>query len=196
VLFFGSLLLAYAIESVNLHRRIALFVLSHVGTSTKWAMAGLMGVTAFLSMWINNSAATSIMLPVSIAISDELERHGKTYHDKKQAIKEATAAVNEVLEINETKISDRRTTKEVILDALHIEEPKTQVTIEAKQRFSLLCGKQTQLKVVKPYEKKYEEIKKTFLFATDYSATIGGLASLVGTAPNTFEGGQWVLYSF
>ncbi|CAF4322530.1 unnamed protein product, partial [Adineta steineri] len=142
-------------------------------------MAGLMGVTAFLSMWINNSAATSIMLPVSIAISDELERHGKTYHDKKQAIKEATAAVNEVLEINETKISDRRTTKEVILDALHIEEPKTQVTIEAKQRFSLLCGKQTQLKVVKPYEKKYEEIKKTFLFATDYSATIGGLASLV-----------------
>jgi len=35
-LFFGSLSLAYAIESVNLHRRIALFVLSLVGTSTKW----------------------------------------------------------------------------------------------------------------------------------------------------------------
>ncbi|CAF1303583.1 unnamed protein product [Adineta steineri] len=189
VLFFGSLLLAYAIESVNLHRRIALFVLSHVGTSTKWAMAGLMGVTAFLSMWINNSAAASIMLPVSIAISDELERHGKTYHDKKQAIKEATAAVNEVLEINETEISDGRTTKEVILDAFHIEEPKTQVTIEVKQRFSLPCGKKTQLKVVKPDEKKYEEIKKAFLLATAYSATIGGLASLVGTAPNTLVKG-------
>ncbi len=35
-LFFGSLALAYAIESVNLHRRMALFVLSLVGTSAKW----------------------------------------------------------------------------------------------------------------------------------------------------------------
>ena len=53
-----------------------------------------MGVTAFLSMWINNSAATSIMLPVAIAICDELERHTKNFLDKTQAIKEATSAVN------------------------------------------------------------------------------------------------------
>ena len=47
-------------------------------------MAGLMGVTAFLSMWISNSAATSIMLPVSLAIIDELEQHERVYHEKKQ----------------------------------------------------------------------------------------------------------------
>ena len=57
-------------------------------------MAGLMGVTAFLSMWINNIAATAIMLPVALAISDELERHEKDYRDKKRAIQEATSAVN------------------------------------------------------------------------------------------------------
>ncbi len=57
-------------------------------------MAGMMGVTAFLSMWINNSAATSIMLPVALAICDELERHGKEYYDKKRVIKEANSAVN------------------------------------------------------------------------------------------------------
>jgi sodium-dependent dicarboxylate transporter 2/3/5 len=57
-------------------------------------MGGLMAVTAFLSMWISNSAATSIMLPVTLAICDELDRHRKDYRDKKQAIKVATSAVN------------------------------------------------------------------------------------------------------
>ena len=137
--------MAYAVESVNLHRRIALFVLKLVGTSTKWfdraaflinfprfrsfrSMAGLMGVTAFLSMWINNSAATSIMLPVALAITDELANHSRNYQLKKAT----NIAVIEQIEENEpdevldlTKI-DRpleKTREEVILDAMHIEEP-------------------------------------------------------------------------
>ena len=57
-------------------------------------MAGIMGVTAFLSMWISNSAATSIMLPVVLAITDELERYEKELHDKTRANKEASSAIN------------------------------------------------------------------------------------------------------
>jgi di/tricarboxylate transporter len=57
-------------------------------------MAGLMGVTAFLSMWINNSAAASIMLPVALAITDELERHEQNNHDRSREITDAGAAVN------------------------------------------------------------------------------------------------------
>jgi sodium-dependent dicarboxylate transporter 2/3/5 len=57
-------------------------------------MAGLMAVTAFLSMWINNAATASIMVPVVLAITEELEHHGRDYHDRKQAVKEANAAVN------------------------------------------------------------------------------------------------------
>lgn len=57
-------------------------------------MAGMMGVTAFLSMWINNSSATSIMLPVSLAITDELSRHANEYHNRNQAMKEASSAAN------------------------------------------------------------------------------------------------------
>jgi di/tricarboxylate transporter len=45
-------------------------------------MAGLMGVTAFLSMWINNSAATSIMMPAAIAIIDELQNHQDSMQEK------------------------------------------------------------------------------------------------------------------
>ncbi|CAF1431995.1 unnamed protein product [Adineta steineri] len=83
-LFFGSMAFGYAVESVNLHRRIALFVLSWVGTGTKWIMAGLMGATAFLSMWINNTASTSIMLPVTLAIVDELSVYNKNSLDRRQ----------------------------------------------------------------------------------------------------------------
>ena len=42
------------------------------------SMAGLMSVTAFLSMWINNSAAANIMIPTAIAIVNELENHQQT----------------------------------------------------------------------------------------------------------------------
>ncbi len=103
------------------------------------SMAGLMGVTAFLSMWINNTAAASIMLPVALAITSELESHSKGYHEMKNITKESTSAVNgklmilkrkiifisctEVLDLTEIELSDGRLTEEVILNALHIEEP-------------------------------------------------------------------------
>jgi sodium-dependent dicarboxylate transporter 2/3/5 len=45
-------------------------------------MAGLMGVTAFVSMWINNSAATSIMIPAAIAIIEELQNHQKNTQER------------------------------------------------------------------------------------------------------------------
>ena len=102
-LFLGSMILAHAMEHVHLHRRLALFVLSFVGSSIKWlenfkrknkvfffliirSMAGLMCVTAFLSMWINNSAATSIMMPAAIAIVDELENYEKKIFSNRQQL--------------------------------------------------------------------------------------------------------------
>ncbi|CAF1083607.1 unnamed protein product [Rotaria sp. Silwood1] len=187
-LFFGSMSLAYAVESVNLHRRIALLVLSLVGTSTKWSMAGLMGVTAFLSMWINNSAAASIMLPVALAITDELESHSKESQEKKNRLKEATAAVNEMVDVTRIEFNNERST-EVSLDRLHIEEPKPPIPTILKNRFQLPWKNRNILMSVESHEQKYANIRKGFLLAVAYSATIGGLSSLVGTAPNIFVKG-------
>ncbi|UJR27182.1 hypothetical protein I4U23_008478 [Adineta vaga] len=152
-------------------------------------MAGLMGVTAFLSMWINNSAATSIMLPVAIAISDELEHHERDFHNQNKANKQAISSGNEAFELTETTMSVERTTKEGTLDTFQSEEPKSEVVIEVKQRFQFPFRKQSRAPVVTPHHKKYEAIKKAYLLATAYSATIGGLSSLVGTAPNVFVKG-------
>ncbi|CAF4692223.1 unnamed protein product, partial [Rotaria magnacalcarata] len=52
------------------------------------------GVTAFLSMWISNTAAVSIMLPVSLAIIGEVQQQVTDLADKNQANKEATTAAN------------------------------------------------------------------------------------------------------
>ena len=69
------------------------------------AMAGLMAVTSFLSAWINNSASTSIMLPVALAITDELESHSQNYQAKKDIIKQASAAVNGERIVDRKRIS-------------------------------------------------------------------------------------------
>ncbi|UJR18673.1 hypothetical protein I4U23_005580 [Adineta vaga] len=71
VLFFGGVTLAYAIQKVNLHRRVALFVLSFMGSSIRQIMAGLMLTSWFLSMWISNFACAAIMIPVAMATADE-----------------------------------------------------------------------------------------------------------------------------
>ncbi|CAF1537615.1 unnamed protein product [Rotaria magnacalcarata] len=188
-LFFGSLAFAHAIESVNLHRRIALFVLSLVGTSTKWTMAGLMGVTAFLSMWISNTAAVSIMLPVSLAIIGEVQQQVTDLADKSQANKEATTAANEVIELNEIGVSNGHTKTRVILNASELEEQKTKVSVEVKTRFRQPWQRHDQLTVDRLHLKRFDDLRKGFLLSIAYAATIGGLASLVGTGTNVFVKG-------
>jgi len=66
-LFFGGLIVAIAIEECNLHLRIALSVMKLAGSKLHSLMAAFMAVTAFLSMWISNTATTAMMLPIAVA---------------------------------------------------------------------------------------------------------------------------------
>jgi di/tricarboxylate transporter len=60
--------LALALEKVNLHKRIALNIVKLTGTSPNKVVLGFMIATAFMSMWISNTASTVVMLPIAISV--------------------------------------------------------------------------------------------------------------------------------
>ena len=67
-LLLGGFLLALGIERWGLHRRIALTIVSLVGVQANRLLLGFMLATAFLSMWISNSATAMLMVPIGTAV--------------------------------------------------------------------------------------------------------------------------------
>ncbi len=71
-LFFGGFILALALERWGLHRRVALTVLQSVGSRPDYIVGAFMGITAFISLWVTNTATTLMMLPVALCVVDAL----------------------------------------------------------------------------------------------------------------------------
>ena len=67
-LFFGGFVIARALEQTNLHYRIALWILRKTGTEGRGLLAGFMISSAFMSMWISNTATSIMMLPVVTSV--------------------------------------------------------------------------------------------------------------------------------
>jgi solute carrier family 13 (sodium-dependent dicarboxylate transporter), member 2/3/5 len=72
MLFLGGFVIAIAIEKWNLHQRMALNIIKRIGTNSNRIVLGFMIATAFLSMWISNTATTLMMLPIGLAIAHKI----------------------------------------------------------------------------------------------------------------------------
>ncbi len=81
-LFIGGFILAIAIEKWNLHKRIALTIIKIVGTNVVHIILGFMVATAFLSMWISNTATAVMILPVGMAIVLQLKDNPDTIENE------------------------------------------------------------------------------------------------------------------
>ncbi len=119
-LFLGGFIIALALEKWNFHKRLALWIISAIGTAPQRLVLGFMTATAFMSMWISNTAATMMMLPVAMAVV-------------------------------------------------------RQVAVDAS-----LCGEKNSAS-----QKKIETgLGLVLMLGLAYSASIGGVGTLIGTAPN------------
>ncbi len=81
-LYLGGFIIAIAMQIWNLHKRIALNIISFIGTDVIKIILGFMVATAFLSMWISNTATAVMMLPIAMAIVDQLKDNPNTIENE------------------------------------------------------------------------------------------------------------------
>ena len=77
-LFLGGLIIARAIQKWGLHKRIAVYIVNFLGENPKTIILGFMSATAFLSMWMSNTATALMIMPIGLALiqsfGDKLEK--------------------------------------------------------------------------------------------------------------------------
>jgi solute carrier family 13 (sodium-dependent dicarboxylate transporter), member 2/3/5 len=67
-LFLGGFIIAIAMQTWDLHRRIALQIIHYVGTKPSSILIGFIIASAFLSMWVSNTATALMMLPIALSV--------------------------------------------------------------------------------------------------------------------------------
>ena len=77
-LFAGGMAVAAAMQQWNLHRRIALGIMQGIGTDPKRLLAGVLAATAFISLWITNTATATMMMPIGVALIAQLKARSAT----------------------------------------------------------------------------------------------------------------------
>ncbi|KAF7656644.1 hypothetical protein LDENG_00038220 [Lucifuga dentata] len=174
MLFIGGLLVAIAVEHWNLHRRIALQVLLLVGVKPSLLMIGFMSTTAFLSMWISNTASTAMMVPIANAVLEQLSDTEAKAEERDLGLTfEKEGQTNQAFEIDDANENNK--------------QPKPQESCTD----IVACERSLDMELRRlKREQKYLKLSKGMSLSVCYAASIGGTATLTGTTPNVILKGQ------
>ncbi|NXK41112.1 S13A2 protein, partial [Piprites chloris] len=169
MLFIGGLLMAIAIENWHLHRRVALKVLLLTGVRPALLLMGFMVVTAFLSMWISNTATTAMMVPIAQAVLDQLHKSEL----ESSGAGQASENINKAFELQEGSTP-----------------PVNSKEVEEKDNTHVLTIEEDRKRNEARLEQKHLKLCKGMSLCICYSSSIGGIATLTGTTPNLVLQGQ------
>jgi len=201
VLLVGGLVVAIAIERWNVHKRIALRVLLLVGTQPRRLMLGFMVTTAFISMWITNTATTAMMTPIMEAVLKELDKEHMSHvvEDEEKAnakpgdIEAGIEDKSKELNANGLEENSRTLSNEVELgeiglsDASRSGSTKKLVDISTENLQAAAAQSEYQ---VDAKSQKHIQMSKGMMLCICYAANIGGTGTLTGTAPQLVLAGQ------
>uniref|UniRef100_A0ACB8ED83 Uncharacterized protein n=1 Tax=Sphaerodactylus townsendi TaxID=933632 RepID=A0ACB8ED83_9SAUR len=142
-------------------------------------LMGFMVVTAFLSMWISNTATTAMMVPIAHAVLQQLH---KTEQERNSAEQESDK--------NETV--DRAHTEQAPVKngTVNGQFELQETTLPPAYESTVTMRKEAEPVNQDQLEKKHQAFCKGMSLAVCYSASIGGIATLTGTTPNLVLKGQ------
>ncbi|XP_062317885.1 solute carrier family 13 member 1 [Osmerus eperlanus] len=174
LLLIGVICLATSIEKWGLHRRIALRLVTLVGVNPGWLMLGFMSGCAFLSMWVSNTSAVAMVMPIVEAVIQQILRSEEEADGRRS--RAATGVSNLALQLDEM-IGPKE--KEDIMSS-QVQDPEAQVyTIPENE----VPPHRTVIPQV-PGSKQDNMICKALCISIAYSSSMGGIATLPGTSPN------------
>lgn len=220
-LFIGALIIACAIESCGLHRRIALFALKSVGSNPRWMLFSTMIIAWILGMFISNTATTAMMLPIVEQILKELGEDDVKTVEVMDAEAEALEAVVSsgddmvMKSVDNAAFEKERVAGEEAVSELvkEIKLDEAEFVIEtdddrefwknyghmglsnsellAKRKWFIQGEDLNDLRDEPMTKKKFKIIAKSLSLGVPYASNIGGLATLTGNTSNLILAGEF-----
>lgn len=165
-LLLGGFLLAIAVERWGLHERIALVVISTVGERFDRLLLGFMMATAFLSMWISNSATAMLMVPIAAAVVSQFLEFD---------------AIGSCEGVGRSTLAHRSVT-----GGDEVGEGAVATAVNEAREFPSEADSSSELA---PAEIARTRVGASIMLGVAYAASIGGAATLIGSPPNAVFAG-------
>ncbi|NXU47961.1 S13A1 protein, partial [Turnix velox] len=183
LLLIGVICLATSIEKWNFHKRVALRMVMLVGVNPAWLTLGFMVSCGFLSMWLSNTSAAAMVMPIVEAVAQQIIR-AETEADALE-MSCCNGSTNPALELDEN-VGECQSNdlKEKRVNGYDNDVSVIVCTTEKENE----KGKEQNLPPAetgkKSREDKYSGVFKVMCLCVAYSATIGGLTTITGTSTN------------